>query len=143
MVRNFLTRCRRQPDAGNYRHCAGTVASSRRAAGRAALLACLWLSPSLLSALRLRPNLRRPGGRVAAAPIVVGPVVAAPIIVSATPHTLFYIGPDGQTRVYGTYVQTVYSNGAMQLGGLAQAQSSLTAAGVTNWVDAPQPAVAN
>jgi hypothetical protein len=78
-----------------------------------------------------------------AAPIVVGPVVAAPIVVSATPHTLFYIGPDGQTRVYGTYVQTVYSNGAMQLGGLVQAQSSLTATGVTNWVDAPQPAAAN
>jgi hypothetical protein len=76
----------------------------------------------------------------------VAPIIApavAPIIISSTPHTLFYIGPDGQTRVYGSYVQTVYSNGTMQLGGMAEAQASLTAAGITNWVDAPQPVAPN
>ena len=78
-----------------------------------------------------------------AAVFPVAPIVGVPIVVSSTPHTLFYTGADGQTRVFGTYVQTVYSNGAVQLGGLVEAQTSLTAAGITNWLDAPQPAAAN
>ena len=78
--------------------------------------------------------------------LYVGPAIVLPataIAVSATPHTLYCIGTDGQTRVYGTYVQTVYSNGAMRMGGLVEAQAALTAAGITNWIDAPQPAAAN
>jgi hypothetical protein len=78
--------------------------------------------------------------------LYVGPAIVLPataIAVSATPHTLFCIGTDGQTRVYGTYMQTVYSNGATQMGGLVEAQAALTAAGITNWIDAPQPAAAN
>jgi hypothetical protein len=76
--------------------------------------------------------------------IYVGAAVAFPVVpavISTTPHTLYYQGPDGQTRVYGTYVQTVYSNGETHMGGLLQAQSTLTASGVSNWVDAPRPAV--
>lgn len=82
-------------------------------------------------------------------PVYVGPTVisppvllAAPVVVSTTPHTLYYLGPNGQMLVYGTFTQTIFSNGATQMGGLLQAQSSLNAAGISNWIDTPPSAVA-
>jgi len=94
------------------------------------------LSPSTAMAKPPHPHYYGGFGVYVGGPryIVERPVILAEPVANRAVYTLFFKDKDGQTRVYGEYIATVYDNAATNWGGLIEARDALTKAGVECWI---------